>query len=72
MFMKLLSPAGLIIIAIIIAIIFLPRRLPDRAAKLRKPMRAFPDEPKPAEKPADASTTQSSANGAEKPRKGDS
>ena len=45
MLMKLLSPPGLIIIAIIVAIIFLPRRLPDAAKKLRKPMRAFPDEP---------------------------
>ena len=45
--MKLIfSPAGLIVILIIVAIIFLPRRLPDAAKKLRKPMRAFPDEPK--------------------------
>ncbi|MDR3685755.1 MAG: twin-arginine translocase TatA/TatE family subunit [Coriobacteriia bacterium] len=43
--MKLLSPGGLIVIAIIVAIIFLPRRLPDAAKKIRKPMRAFPDEP---------------------------
>jgi Sec-independent protein translocase protein TatA len=45
MLMKLLSPGGLIVIAIIVAIIFLPRRLPDAAKKMRKPMRAFPDEP---------------------------
>ena len=50
MLMKLLSPTGLIIIAILLAIIFLPRRLPDTAKKIRKPMRAFPDEPvEPAE-----------------------
>jgi Sec-independent protein translocase protein TatA len=45
MLMKLFSPAGLLIIAILLAIIFVPRRLPDSAKKLRKPMRAFPDEP---------------------------
>ena len=44
--MKLLfTPAGLIVVLIIVAIIFLPRRLPDAAKKLRKPMRAYPDEP---------------------------
>jgi Sec-independent protein translocase protein TatA len=41
----LFSPAGLIIVLILVAIIFLPRRLPDATKKLRKPMRAFPDEP---------------------------
>jgi Sec-independent protein translocase protein TatA len=51
MLMKLFTPAGLIIVLILVAIIFLPRRLPDAAKKLRKPMRAFPDEPKT---PADA------------------
>ena len=45
MLMKILSPGGLIVIAIIVAIIFLPRRLPDAAKKMRRPMRAFPDEP---------------------------
>jgi Sec-independent protein translocase protein TatA len=48
---KLFSPPGLLVIAILLAIIFIPRRLPDSAKKLRKPMRAFPDEPK---SPADA------------------
>ena len=44
--MKILfTPAGLIILLILVAIIFLPRRMPDAAKKLRKPMRAFPDEP---------------------------
>ncbi|HEY5541247.1 MAG TPA: twin-arginine translocase TatA/TatE family subunit [Coriobacteriia bacterium] len=44
--MKLLfTPAGLIVVLILVAIIFLPRRLPDAAKKLRKSMRAFPDEP---------------------------
>ena len=56
MLMKLLSPPGLIIIAIIVAIIFLPRRLPDVAKKIRKPMRAFPDDPIP---PDDADSQQS-------------
>jgi Sec-independent protein translocase protein TatA len=46
---KLLTPGGLIIVLILLAIIFLPRRLPDVAKKLHKPMRAFPDEPTPPE-----------------------
>lgn len=46
----LFSPLGLIIILILVAIIFLPRRAPDAAKKLRKPMRAFPDEPDEPEK----------------------
>jgi Sec-independent protein translocase protein TatA len=46
----LFTPAGLIVVLLLLAIIFLPRRLPDAAKKVRKPMRAFPDEPAP---PAD-------------------
>jgi Sec-independent protein translocase protein TatA len=45
MLMKLFTPAGLILVLILVAIIFLPRRMPDAAKKLRRPMRAFPDEP---------------------------
>jgi len=41
----LFTPAGLVVILILVAIIFLPRRLPDAVKKRRKPMRAFPDEP---------------------------
>ena len=41
----LFSPYGIIIVLILVAIFFLPRRVPDAAKKLRKPMRAFPDEP---------------------------
>jgi Sec-independent protein translocase protein TatA len=62
MLMKLFTPAGLIIVLILVAIIFLPRRLPDATKKLRKPMRAFPDEP---ETPAD--TDHKSSDGPPEP-----
>jgi Sec-independent protein translocase protein TatA len=53
MLMKLFSPLGLLIVVTLLAIIFVPRRLPDSAKKLRKPMRAFPDEPKQPSEPDD-------------------
>lgn len=43
----LFSPVGLIVILVIAFILFFPQRLPDAAKKLRRPMRAFPDEPEP-------------------------
>ena len=49
----LFSPAGIIIVLILVAIFFLPKRLPDAAKKLRKPMRAFPDEPDSTERSSD-------------------
>jgi Sec-independent protein translocase protein TatA len=49
----LFTPLGLIVVLIIVAIVFLPRRLPDAVKKMRKPMRAFPDEPKAADDAGD-------------------
>ena len=46
----LFSPLGLIIIVVLALIIFLPRRLPDKAKKFGKPMRAFPEDPPSAAK----------------------
>ena len=41
-----LSPAGLILIALLLLVVFFPRRPPDVTKPLRKRMRAFPEEPK--------------------------
>jgi Sec-independent protein translocase protein TatA len=38
------SPAGLILIAFVLFVIFFPRRPPDIAKPLRKKMRAFPED----------------------------
>jgi Sec-independent protein translocase protein TatA len=38
------SPAGLILIAFVLFVIFFPRRPPDVAKPLRKRMRAFPED----------------------------
>ena len=52
--MKLLfTPAGLIIIAAVAVIIFAPRRLPEIAKSLRRPMRAFDEEPREADSAAE-------------------
>ena len=41
-----LSPAGLILIAFLLLVVFFPRRPPDVRKPLRKRMRAFPEDPK--------------------------
>ena len=58
----LLSPVGLILIVVILAIVFFPRRAPDAVKKrLGRPMRAFPDEDH-AQTPADGSGTPGAAS----------
>jgi Sec-independent protein translocase protein TatA len=64
----LFSAPGLILILVVLAVIFWPRRLPDAAKKVRKSMRAFPDEDDD-ESPASASES-GVASDAEHPPKG--
>ena len=47
------SPAGLIIIAFILLVVFFPRRPPDVTKPLRKRMRAFPEDSDDSSKDAE-------------------
>jgi Sec-independent protein translocase protein TatA len=38
------SPVGLAVVALLAAVVFLPRRMPDSVRRLGKPMRAFDEE----------------------------
>jgi hypothetical protein len=68
----LLSPIGLILIAAILLVLFMPRRAPDKLKKFGKPMRAFHDEPGESDsdgppKDTDAPLGGSDAGGASRP-----
>jgi Sec-independent protein translocase protein TatA len=61
----LFSPVGLALLLLVAAIVFFPRRAPDNARRLGKPMRAFDDEP-PAERDeaeANSAAAQDNAGG---------
>ena len=49
-----LSPAGLIIIAFLLLVVFFPRRPPDVTKPLRKRMRAFPEDSDDSSKDAES------------------
>ena len=49
-----LSPAGLILIAFLLFVVFFPRRPPDVRKPLRKRMRAFPEDPAAGHDDADS------------------
>jgi sec-independent protein translocase protein TatA len=55
---KILEPAGLILIVLVVLILFGPRRLPDLGKSLRRSVKAFKEEvDTPSEKEEEASPT---------------